>query len=112
MLAFLWFCFIVADPGDDEEAKPKKKTSKKKKKSKAASKSSSKAAPKAEEKVDLSTAILGGAAGRNAMHVFSYTSDEGHSVVGMTEGAMEAAELFEGDIVSIKGKRGKKTILK
>lgn len=110
MLAFLWFCFIVADPGDDEEAKPKKKTSKKKKKSKAASKSSSKAAPKAEEKVDLSTAILGGAAGRNAMHVFSYTSDEGHSVVGMTEGAMEAAELFEGDIVSIKGKRGKKTI--
>lgn len=90
-----------ARPGDE----PKKK---KKKKSKAAAKP--KAAAKAEEKGDLSTAILGMATGRNSMQVFSYSGDEGHSVVGMTESAMEEAGLFEGDTVSIKGKRGKKTV--
>lgn len=62
------------------------------------------------EKVDLSTAILGGAAGRNAMTVFSYSNDEGHSVVGMTEEAMEDMGVFPGENVEIKGKRGKKTI--
>jgi transitional endoplasmic reticulum ATPase len=55
-------------------------------------------------------AILGGAAGRNAMEVFSYSSEEGHSVVGISEAALEDMGLFEGDTVSIKGKRGKKTI--
>jgi transitional endoplasmic reticulum ATPase len=63
---------------------------------------------------DLSTAILGGSTGRNALTVFSYTgsgdADEGHSVVGMTEAALEELGLFEGDTVSIKGKRGKKTV--
>ena len=44
------------------------------------------------------------------MTVFSYSSDEGHSVVGMTEEALEDMGLFEGDTVAIKGKRGKKTI--
>lgn len=99
-------------PVEEEEGdKPKKKT-KKKKKSKAASKDAKKVttSSKPNENSDLSTAILGGAAGRNAMHVFSYSSDEGHSVVGMTMEALEDMGLFEGDTVSIKGKRGKKTI--
>jgi transitional endoplasmic reticulum ATPase len=50
---------------------------------------------------------------RNAMQVFSFSSnsnDEGHSVVGMSEAALEEMGLFEGDTVHIKGKRGKKTI--
>jgi transitional endoplasmic reticulum ATPase len=48
--------------------------------------------------------------GRNTMHFFSYSSEEeGHSVVGLTEESLEEMGLFEGDPVSIKGKRGKKT---
>lgn len=43
--------------------------------------------------------------------VFSYQSDEGHSVVGMTETAMESMGLFDGDTVAIKGKRGKSTVV-
>jgi transitional endoplasmic reticulum ATPase len=63
-----------------------------------------------EERADLSMAILGGASGRNAMEVFAYSSEEGHSVVGISEAALEEMGLFEGDTVSIKGKRGKKTV--
>jgi transitional endoplasmic reticulum ATPase len=44
------------------------------------------------------------------MEVFSYSSEEGHSVVGISEAALEEMGLFEGDTVSIKGKRGKKTV--
>jgi len=54
-------------------------------------------------------AILGRAEGRSACQVFSYDTDEGHSVVGMTQEAMDELGLFEGDSVSIKGKRGKST---
>ncbi|KAL3906345.1 MAG: hypothetical protein SGILL_009306, partial [Bacillariaceae sp.] len=54
-------------------------------------------------------AILG-SDDKNAMRVFSYSSEEGHSVVGMTEGAMMEMNLFEGDVVAIKGKRGQKTL--
>jgi transitional endoplasmic reticulum ATPase len=60
--------------------------------------------------IDLSTAILGGSSGRNALTVFSYSGEEGHSVVGLTESALEDLGLFEGDTVSIKGKRGRKTV--
>jgi len=114
----------TAVDGDEEEDKsPKKKSSasKKKKKKKTATKSTSssssanskstKSSSKDENsKTDLSEAILGVSAGRNAMEVFLYSSDEGHSVVGMTESALEEMGLFEGDTVSIKGKRGKKTM--
>lgn len=49
--------------------------------------------------------------GRSACQVFSYdTSGQGHSVVGMTALAMEELDLFEGDTIAIKGKRGKKTM--
>lgn len=44
------------------------------------------------------------------MKVFLYDSLEGHTVVGMTESSMESLGLFDGDTVSIKGKRGKKTM--
>lgn len=43
--------------------------------------------------------------------VFSYESDEGHTVVGMAESFMETMGLFDGDTVSIKGKRGKSTVV-
>ena len=65
-------------------------------------------------KTDLSMAILGEVHGRSVCQVFSYDDDsgggEGHSVVGMTAQALEELGLFEGDTVSIKGKRGKKTM--
>jgi len=62
--------------------------------------------------VDLSTAILKTATGRNTMTVYPVLGDatDGHTVVGMTEASMEELQLFEGDTVSIKGKRGKKTV--
>mmetsp|Transcript_71288 Transcript_71288/g.206396 ORF Transcript_71288/g.206396 Transcript_71288/m.206396 type:complete len:897 (+) Transcript_71288:140-2830(+) len=91
---------------EEEDVKPAKKSSKKKKKKKKAAE----AAPKDDKPADLSMAILGGSSARNSMQVFSYSSDEGHTVVGLTEGAMDEMGLFEGDIVSIKGKRGKKTM--
>jgi transitional endoplasmic reticulum ATPase len=110
----------AAAADDDEDVRKSKKSSSKKKKKKKSKKDqvseplSSKAAtsPFADptKKPDLSTAILGGAEGRSAMQVFAYDSEEGHSVVGMTEAALEEMGLFEGDTVSIKGKRGKKTV--
>ena len=101
---------MIAIGEDDKEdeaevSKPKKK--KKKKTTKGLSQSTTDVKDKAE---DLSMAILGGSSGRNALEVFSYESDEGHSVVCMTVEALEEMGLFEGDTVSIKGKRGKKTI--
>ena len=93
---------------DEETEKPKYK--KKKKKKKSAAKASTLSSKTADSEKDLSMAILGGAMGRNTLEVFSYSSEEGHSVVGMTEDALEEMGLFEGDTVSIKGKRGKKTI--
>ena len=96
---------MESEEEEQNESKPAKKTSKKKKKKKKASTE----APKQSEG-DLSLAILGNSVGKNSMQVFSYSSDEGHTVVGMTEAAMEEMGLFEGDTVSIKGKRGKKTM--
>lgn len=94
--------------GQDKKKRSKKKASKKKKKAALA-----KQDPKGSDEksqVDLSMAILGSATGRNAMEVFSYTGEEGHSVVGMSEEALIQMGLFEGDTVAIKGKRGKKTV--
>lgn len=94
------------------EEEPTKKTKKKRKKKAAVSKkstSSNKSEPNSDDS-DLSVAILGGSNSRNSMQVFKYSGEEGHSVVGMTEAAMMEMGLFEGDTVSIKGKRGKKTM--
>lgn len=104
-------CVAAAEDEDEESAAETKKSSKKKKKKKKSVAAAYPATAAAkEEHVDLSTAILGGSKGRNALEVFQYTSEEGHSVVGMTEAALEEMGLFEGDTVSIKGKRGKKTM--
>jgi len=93
-------------PEDEEERpKPKKKKKSSKKKKKAVSQEPT---PKKKEE-DLATAILGGSSSRNSVEVFSYDA-EGHTVVGLTESNMEVMGLFEGDPVSIKGKRGKKTV--
>jgi transitional endoplasmic reticulum ATPase len=118
MIAFSLFLFLLLSNStlmilcskaveEEEEKKPANKSSKKKKKKKKAA-----PAPAKEEtkKEDLSMAILGGSNDRNAMSVFTYSSEEGHTVVGITEAAMDEMGLFEGDIVSIKGKRGKKTM--
>lgn len=100
---------------------PKKK---KKKKSSSASKASKKKKvikPAATSKAanqessssnsDLSEAILAASNSKNTMKVYSYSEDDsGHSVVGMTESAMLALGVFDGDTVFVKGKRGKKTV--
>jgi len=91
---------------EEEEVTSSKKSAKKKKKKKKTEESK----PKQDKPADLSMAILGGSNERNSMKVFVYSSDEGHTVVGLTEAAMEEMGLFEGDTVSIKGKRGKKTM--
>lgn len=88
--------------------KPKKIKKTKAKKAEKASAPKQGAAETVE--ADLSMAILTGSSGRNTMQVFTYNSEEGHSVVGMTEEALTELGLFEGDTVSIKGKRGKKTM--
>lgn len=62
------------------------------------------------ESKDNSKAILNLAKGKNSMQVFLYDAEDGHTVVGMTESAMEDMGIFDGDTVSIKGKRGKKTV--
>ena len=62
------------------------------------------------QKKDNSKAILNLAKGKNSMQVFLYDAEDGHTVVGMTESAMEEMGIFDGDTVSIKGKRGKKTV--
>lgn len=101
----------------EEEESTKKSRKKKKKKvdstdtkqSSGNKKSKPKSTPSKSDS-DLSMAILGGSSDRNSMQVFTYSGEEGHSVVGMTETAMMEMGLFEGDTVSIKGKRGKKTM--
>jgi len=73
----------------------------------------SKAATKESTPVDsdLSEAILASSQSKNTMKVYSYSEDDsGHSVVGMTESAMLALGVFDGDTVFVKGKRGKKTV--
>lgn len=57
-----------------------------------------------------SVAILEGAPDRTSMQVFQHSSEEGHTVVGVSEGTMDDMGLFEGDTVWIRGKRGRKTI--
>ena len=58
-----------------------------------------------------SQAILSASkAAANSLSVFLYDANDGHSVVGMTESAMEHLGIFDGDTVSIKGKRGRKTM--
>mmetsp|Transcript_7747 Transcript_7747/g.13959 ORF Transcript_7747/g.13959 Transcript_7747/m.13959 type:complete len:928 (-) Transcript_7747:88-2871(-) len=112
--------------GGSTEASPEPPAAKKKKKKKSSSKKKEAAAkPEAKASVgytvrdvetkeaDLSMAIMGGGASRNAMQVYLYSdeeSDAGHTVVGMTESAMESMGIFDGDTVAIKGKRGKKTV--
>lgn len=60
---------------------------------------------------DNSRAILSsGPPTKNSLSVFLHDANDGHTVVGMTEGAMERLGLFDGDTVSIRGKRGRKTM--
>lgn len=87
---------------EKESKKSKKSTSKK-----------SKDDVKATAIVDFSQAILKGSSSTNTMQVYhvSEEASNGHTVVGMTEKSMEALGIFDGDTVSVKGKRGKKTVV-
>eukprot|EP00934_Nitzschia_sp_Nitz4_P005822 Nitzschia sp. Nitz4//scaffold113_size70149//31866//34611//NITZ4_005949-RA/size70149-augustus-gene-0.83-mRNA-1//1//CDS//3329533338//5812//frame0 len=82
---------------------------KKKKKLKKKS-GSDKTSKKASSESDLSVAILEGSSSRQSMQVFTHSSEEGHTIVGLSEEAMDEMGLFEGDTISIKGKRGRQTI--
>lgn len=121
---------MVLSPAAAPAEKPKKKKKKKAATSTKKSSSSSSAAASASSKKkiihakgntldeeDLSTAILGGAVGKNTMKVYLYSDEDGgdsgvggHSVVAMTEGAMLELGVFDGDTISIKGKRGRRTV--
>lgn len=121
---------MVLSPAAAPAEKPKKKKKKKASTSTKKSSSSSSAAASASSKKkiihakgnaleedDLSTAILGGAVGKNTMKVYLYSDEDGgdsgvggHSVVAMTEGAMLELGVFDGDTISIKGKRGRRTV--
>jgi transitional endoplasmic reticulum ATPase len=83
------------------------------KKSKKSTSRKSKDDEKATEVVDFSQAILKGSSSTNTMQVYhvSEEASNGHTVVGMTEKSMEALGIFDGDTVSVKGKRGKKTVV-
>lgn len=107
--------------GGSTEAPKKKKKKKKSSSSKSASKKKKVIKPDATSKTatksassgdgDLSEAILASTQSKNAMKVYQYSEeDSGHSVVGMTEGAMLSLGVFDGDTVFVKGKRGKKTV--
>ena len=78
---------------DAADAAPKKK------------KTSTKKTPSGDEAAASTPAPI-----RSAMTAFLHDSDDGHTVVAMTETAMENLGLFDGDTVSIKGKRGRKTM--
>jgi transitional endoplasmic reticulum ATPase len=132
MFMSLMYISVVEEEEDESEIlkspkKKKKKSSsssssdkKKKKKNASISASSSTSAnskakasnTQKEEPADLTTAILKTATGRNTMTVYPVSGEasDGHTVVGMAESAMDDLELFDGDTVSIKGKRGKKTV--
>ena len=119
--------YFISETEPIERTTTNKKKTKKKKKSTELKKSttdtvstttttSASTTPQQQPKTDLSMAIMGETHGRSVCQVFSYGDDstsgggEGHSVVGMTAQALEELSLFEGDTVSIKGKRGKKTM--
>lgn len=116
----------AAAPAEKPKKKKKKKSSSSTKKSSSSSSAAASASSKKKiihakghtlEEEDLSTAILGGSVGKNTMKVYLYSDDDGsdsgvggHSVVAMTEGAMLELGVFDGDTISIKGKRGRRTV--
>jgi len=116
----------AAAPAEKPKKKKKKKASTSTKKSSSSSSAAASASSKKKiihakghtlEEEDLSTAILGGAVGKNTMKVYLYSDEDGgdsgvggHSVVAMTEGAMLELGVFDGDTISIKGKRGRRTV--
>ena len=116
----------AAAPAEKPKKKKKKKSSSSTKKSSSSSSTAASASSKKKiihakghtlEEEDLSTAILGGSVGKNTMKVYLYSDEDGgdsgvggHSVVAMTEGAMLELGVFDGDTISIKGKRGRRTV--
>ena len=110
----------AAAPAEKPKKKKKKKSSSSTKKSSSSSSAAASASSKKKiihakghtlEEEDLSTAILGGSVGKNTMKVYLYSDEDGgDSGVGMTEGAMLELGVFDGDTISIKGKRGRRTV--
>eukprot|EP00520_Triparma_pacifica_P006446 CAMPEP_0118644108 /NCGR_PEP_ID=MMETSP0785-20121206/6756_1 /TAXON_ID=91992 /ORGANISM="Bolidomonas pacifica, Strain CCMP 1866" /LENGTH=841 /DNA_ID=CAMNT_0006535831 /DNA_START=108 /DNA_END=2629 /DNA_ORIENTATION=- len=96
--------------GGGDIPKPKKKSNKSKSVEKSSTKKAASTLKSADQ--DYSTAILSSSSTKNTLRVVSSPpgSDVGHNVVGLSEEAMEALEVFEGDVVLLKGKRGKSTV--
>ena len=103
----LFFISLSFTAIEEEESTKKSRKKKKKKVDSTDTKQSSgnkKSKPKStpsKSDSDLSMAILGGSSDRNSMQVFTYSGEEGHSVVGMTETAMMEMGLFEGEEVNV-----------
>ena len=101
-----------AASASESAASPAKKKKKKKSSTKTASSATvANPPPSSHPHKDNSRAILSsGPPTKNSLSVFLHDANDGHTVVGMTEGAMEHLGLFDGDTVSIRGKRGRKTM--
>ena len=98
----------AASASESAASPPKKKKSSAKT---ASSATVAKPPPSSHPHKDNSRAILSsGPPTKNSLSVFLHDANDGHTVVGMTEGAMEHLGLFDGDTVSIRGKRGRKTM--
>jgi len=98
----------AASASESAASPPKKKKSSAKT---ASSATVAKPPPSSHQHKDNSRAILSsGPPTKNSLSVFLHDANDGHTVVGMTEGAMEHLGLFDGDTVSIRGKRGRKTM--
>eukprot|EP00956_Cyclotella_meneghiniana_P005834 scaffold7611_cov47-Cyclotella_meneghiniana.AAC.2 len=111
------FMALSSRGGSTEPARKPSSNKKKKKKSSSSSTTKSSTATTTDPSIDVlvkhqtadnSLSIL--TSTKPTLQVFLYDSNEGHTVVGMTETAMESMGLFDGDTVSIKGKRGKRTM--
>jgi transitional endoplasmic reticulum ATPase len=104
----------------DVPAKSSSSKKKKKKKNKTLAKKDSKkktsaaavvaAEEPAHQHEDLSTAIMTKSAGKNSMQVYLYGDTDNHSLCALPSETMSSLNLFDGDTISIRGKRGKKTL--
>eukprot|EP00586_Coscinodiscus_wailesii_P021244 CAMPEP_0172504094 /NCGR_PEP_ID=MMETSP1066-20121228/175323_1 /TAXON_ID=671091 /ORGANISM="Coscinodiscus wailesii, Strain CCMP2513" /LENGTH=933 /DNA_ID=CAMNT_0013280107 /DNA_START=189 /DNA_END=2990 /DNA_ORIENTATION=- len=108
---------VPAKSSSSSSKKKKKKKNKtlakkdpKKKKKTAAAASVVAAEEPAEQHDDLSTAIMTKSAGKNSMQVYLYSDTDNHSLCALPSETMSSLNLFDGDTISIKGKRGKKTL--
>ncbi|GMH97730.1 hypothetical protein TrST_g162 [Triparma strigata] len=98
--------------GGSTDSPKKKKSKSSKKKSKAAATPANPLASSEGRSEDISMAIMEQGRTKNTLTVIQTppSAQGGHNIIGLTPSAMESLELFEGDTVLLKGKRGKNTV--